>query len=113
MMAAVLAKGTTVISNAALEPEIVALGQFLMKMGGKIEGLGTSTLTIEGVDELVPRDFKNIPDRIEAGTFLVGGAMTGGTIEVIKLRAGTSLRAPLKTRGSRSCIGCLERFGET
>ena len=83
MMAAVLAKGTTVISNAALEPEIVALGEFLMKMGARIEGLGTSTLTIEGVEELVPRDFKNIPDRIEAETFLVGGVMAGGTVEVL------------------------------
>ncbi len=83
MMAAVLAKGTTVIGNAALEPEIVALGDFLVKMGARIDGLGTSTLTIEGVDELVPCDFRNIPDRIEAGTFLVAGAMAGGTIEVL------------------------------
>lgn len=82
MMAAVLAKGTTEISNAAREPEIVALGEFLVKMGARIEGLGTSTLTIDGVDELHPRDFVNIPDRIEAGTFLVAGAMTNGSVEV-------------------------------
>lgn len=88
MMAAVLAKGTTVISNAALEPEMVALGEFLMKMGARIEGLGTSTLTIEGVEELVPRDFKNIPDRIEAETFLVGGVMAGGTVEVLNCEPG-------------------------
>ncbi len=82
MMAASLAKGTTVISNAAMEPEIVALGEFLMKMGAKMSGLGTSTLTIEGVEDLTPCDFRNIPDRIEAGTFLVGGAMAGGSVEV-------------------------------
>lgn len=85
MMAAVLAKGTTVISNAALEPEIVALGEFLKKMGAHINGLGTSEVTIEGVDELHPCDFTNIPDRIEAGTFLVAAAMTGGTVEVDNL----------------------------
>ncbi len=82
MMAAVLARGTTVIGNAAMEPEIVALGEFLGKMGAHIEGLGTSTMTIEGVEELHPCDFRNIPDRIEAGTFLIAGAMAGGKIEV-------------------------------
>ena len=82
MMAAVLAKGMTVIGNAALEPEIVALGEFLKRMGARIDGLGTSTVTIEGVDELHRSDFKNIPDRIEAGTFLVAGAMAGGKIKV-------------------------------
>jgi UDP-N-acetylglucosamine 1-carboxyvinyltransferase len=82
MMAAVLAKGTTVISNAALEPEIVALGEFLKKMGARIEGLGTPTITIEGVDELHAVNFRNIPDRIETGTFLVAGAMAGGRVTV-------------------------------
>ncbi len=82
MMAAVLAKGTTVIGNAALEPEIVALGEFLRKMGARIDGLGTSTITIEGVDQLHPADFQNIPDRIETGTFLVAGAMAGGKISI-------------------------------
>jgi len=82
MMAAVLAKGTTVIENAALEPEIVALGEFLVKMGAHIDGLGTHTIIIEGVDQLHPANFANIPDRIEAGTFLIASAITEGDIIV-------------------------------
>ncbi len=81
MMAAVLAHGTTVIQNAAIEPEITALAQFLVAMGAKIEGIGTNRLEIQGVDELHPADAETIPDRIEAGTFLVAGAMTGGTVD--------------------------------
>lgn len=77
LMAAVLAKGTTVIENAAMEPEITSLAEFLIRMGAKIHGLGSSTLEIEGVDELHPADIETIPDRIEAGTFLVAAAMTG------------------------------------
>lgn len=77
MMAAVLAKGTTVIDNAAMEPEIATLGEFLVKMGAKIHGIGTNHLEIEGVDVLHPAEFTTIPDRIEAGTFLVAGAMAG------------------------------------
>ncbi len=80
LMAAVLAKGSTRIANAAIEPEITALAEFLVKMGAKIDGIGTNTLEIEGVDELRAVDVQTIPDRIEAGTFLVAGAMTGGTI---------------------------------
>ena len=82
MMAAALAKGTTVIGNAALEPEVVALGEFLVKMGAHIIGLGTPTVTIEGVDDLHSTDFTNIPDRIEASTFLIAGAMAGGKVTV-------------------------------
>jgi len=77
MMAAVLAKGSTIIENAAMEPEITSLAEFLVKMGAKITGSGTSTVEIEGVDELHPADFATIPDRIEAGTFLVAAAMAG------------------------------------
>jgi UDP-N-acetylglucosamine 1-carboxyvinyltransferase len=77
MMAAVLAKGTTLIENAAQEPEIVQLSEFLVKMGAKIHGIGTGRLEIEGVDELHPADITTISDRIEAGTFLVAGAMAG------------------------------------
>lgn len=77
MMAAVLAKGTTVIDNAAMEPEITALGEFLLKMGAKIDGVGGNHLVIEGVDTLHPADITTIPDRIEAGTFLVAGALAG------------------------------------
>ncbi|MEO8166640.1 MAG: UDP-N-acetylglucosamine 1-carboxyvinyltransferase, partial [bacterium] len=80
LMAAVLAKGSTLIANAAIEPEITALAEFLVKMGAKIDGIGSEKLEIEGVPELHAIDAETIPDRIEAGTFLVAGAMTGGTI---------------------------------
>jgi len=80
MMAAVLAKGTTLITNAAIEPEISALAEFLVKMGAKIDGIGTNRLEIEGVDELHPTDIETIPDRIETGTFLVAAAITGGNV---------------------------------
>lgn len=80
LMAASLAKGTTVINNAAMEPEISNLAEFLTKMGAKINGIGTSTLEIEGVDELSPADIETIPDRIEAGTLLVAGAITGSKL---------------------------------
>jgi UDP-N-acetylglucosamine 1-carboxyvinyltransferase len=83
MMAAVLAKGTTMISNAALEPEVTALGEFLKRMGARIEGLGNPIVTIEGVDDLHSTDFRNIPDRIETGTFLIAGAMAGGKITTV------------------------------
>ena len=82
LMAAVLAKGTTVIENAAREPEIVALEEFLVKMGARIDGIGTAHLEIEGSDELHPVNEAMIPDRIEAGTFLVAGAIAGGAVRV-------------------------------
>jgi UDP-N-acetylglucosamine 1-carboxyvinyltransferase len=85
MMAAVLAKGTTLIENAAQEPEIVQLTEFLVKMGAKIFGVGTGRLEIEGVDELHPADITTIPDRIEAGTFLIAGAMAGNKDGMIRL----------------------------
>lgn len=78
MAAASLAKGRTVITNAAMEPEITAAGRFMQKMGAQIEGLGTSTITVDGVDELKPVNEETIPDRIEAGTLLIAVAMTGG-----------------------------------
>jgi len=84
MMAAVLAHGTTVIENAAMEPEIAALAEFLMKMGARIDGIGTPRLEIEGVDALHPADESMIPDRIEAGTMLVAAAITGGTVKIEK-----------------------------
>lgn len=84
LMAAVLAKGTSVIQNTALEPEIEALANFLVKMGAKIDGIGTNRLEIEGVDALHPVNEHMIPDRIEAGTFLIAGAVAGGKITVTK-----------------------------
>jgi UDP-N-acetylglucosamine 1-carboxyvinyltransferase len=77
MMAATLAKGVTVIEGAAAEPEVADLANFLVKMGAKIEGAGTNRITIEGVKELHGAEHTVIPDRIEAGTFLVAGAMIG------------------------------------
>jgi len=82
MMAAALAKGETVLRNAAREPEVVDLAQLLSKMGAKIEGAGTSTIRIQGVDQLGGADHAIIPDRIETGTFLVAGALTGGDVTV-------------------------------
>lgn len=84
MMAAVLAEGVTVIDGAAIEPEVVDLAHFLIKMGAKIEGAGTRTLTIEGVPELHGATHEVIPDRIEAGTFLVAGAISGGDVELTR-----------------------------
>jgi len=82
MMAATLCQGTTVLENVAKEPEIVDLASCLRNMGAKIEGDGTSVITIEGVDELKPANHSVIPDRIEAGTLLIAGAITGGDVTV-------------------------------
>lgn len=85
LMAATLAKGTTLITNAAIEPEITTLARMLVMMGARINGIGTTELEIEGVDELKPVDFDNIPDRIEAATFLIAAAMTKGKLELTNL----------------------------
>jgi UDP-N-acetylglucosamine 1-carboxyvinyltransferase len=82
LMAACLAKGTTILNNAAMEPEITNLVQFLINMGAKINGINTSILEIEGVDELKSSEINTIPDRIEAGTLLVAAAMTKGSITI-------------------------------
>lgn len=82
MMAASLADGTTILENAAEEPEIVDLANYLNKMGAKIRGAGTDTIRIEGVEKLHGADYTIIPDRIEAGTYMIAAAMTGGDIVV-------------------------------
>jgi len=84
LMAAVLADGTSVLRNAAREPEVVDLANFLVTLGAKIEGIGTSTLTIHGVPRLSPasRPYDIVPDRIESGTYLCAAAVTGGDITV-------------------------------
>jgi len=82
MMAATLAKGTTVIENAAREPEVVDLANCLIAMGAKLEGAGTDTITIEGVDSLHGTEYDVLPDRIETGTYLIAAAITGGKIKV-------------------------------
>jgi UDP-N-acetylglucosamine 1-carboxyvinyltransferase len=88
MMAAALADGQTVLQNAACEPEIVDLAEMLKKMGARIQGVGTPTITIHGVQELHGTSHRIIPDRIEAGTFLVAGAMTHGELELIDSNPG-------------------------
>ncbi|HLR21568.1 MAG TPA: UDP-N-acetylglucosamine 1-carboxyvinyltransferase [Tissierellaceae bacterium] len=82
MMAATLAEGETIIDNAAMEPEITDLQNFLNKLGAKIKGAGTSTIKIQGVEKLGGTTHRIIPDRIEAGTFLVAAAITGGDVLV-------------------------------
>lgn len=94
LMAAVLADGTTVIDNAAREPEIVDLCEMLVAMGARIGGVGSSTLEIEGVDELTPTTHDTVPDRIVAGTFAIGAVMTRGDVTVRDARAD-HLRLPL------------------
>jgi len=89
MMAAALAQGTTVIENAAQEPEVVDLAHCLIAMGAQIEGVGTSTLVIHGVERLHGAEYEVLPDRIETGTFLVGAAMTGGKVRARNARADT------------------------
>ena len=82
MMAAVCAEGETVIENAAREPEIGDLAAFLKKMGARIEGAGSDTIHIEGVDRLTAADYDVMPDRIESGTYLVAAAITGGRVRL-------------------------------
>jgi UDP-N-acetylglucosamine 1-carboxyvinyltransferase len=82
MMAAVRAEGTTVLNNAAKEPEVVDLATMLNQMGAHIEGAGTDTVRITGVKELQPVNYTIIPDRIEAGTFLAAAAITRGTVRI-------------------------------
>ena len=91
MMAATLAKGTTILNNAAREPEITDLANFLKKMGAKIEGEGTSTIVIEGVENLRPANHKVMFDRIEAGTFMCAAGVTGGEIEINGISPGTMI----------------------
>ena len=82
LMAAVKIPGTTRIINAAREPEVVDLGKFLIKMGAKIEGLGTNTITIEGVEKLQATEYSIMPDRIEAGTYVIASILTKGNLKI-------------------------------
>ena len=82
MMAAALAEGETVLENCAREPEVTDLADLLIKMGAKIEGAGTSTIRIQGVEKLHGARHRIIPDRIEAATFIIAGALTGGDLLV-------------------------------
>jgi len=102
MLAAVLARGTTTIGNAAREPELVDLAHYLAAMGAKIDGAGTSTIEIHGVESLTAASHRTLPDRLEAGTYLAAAAMTAGTVTVTDCRPG-HLRMELK---KFEAIGC-------
>ena len=103
LTAAVLAKGTTIIDNAAREPDIVDLGEFLISMGANIQGLGTPTLTIVGVPKLNPTTHRTIPDRIVTGTWAFAAAMTKGDITIHGGRA-SDLEVPLEKLASAGAI---------
>jgi len=107
LMAATLAEGTTVIENAAQEPEVVDLAHCLISMGAQIEGVGSSTLVIHGVERLHGTDYKVLPDRIETGTFLVGAAMTGCKVRARGARASTmeAVLAKLEEAGAQVSSG--------
>lgn len=122
LMAAVLAKGTTVIENAAKEPEVVDLANYLKTMGAKIDGAGSSVITIDGVDELHPGTHTIVADRIEAGTLLIAGAITGGEVTVedcvpAHLEALTDKMQecgfPITTDDSSITVGKLDSWGAT
>lgn len=107
LMAAVLAQGTTVLENAAREPEVVDLANYLIKMGAQIDGVGTSTITVEGVDTLNGCEYSIVPDRIETGTFLVGAAVTRGKIKVVGTVPGllSAVLEKLKEAGAQITTG--------
>lgn len=84
LMAAVLADGETVLENAAREPEVTDLARFLVGMGARIDGIGSSTLSVQGVERLGGTDYAVLPDRIETGTYLVAAAMTGGHVRALR-----------------------------
>jgi UDP-N-acetylglucosamine 1-carboxyvinyltransferase len=115
MMAATLAQGTTVIENAAREPEVVDLAKCLVGMGAKIEGAGSDTITIEGVSTLDGGSHQVIPDRIETGTYLVAAAMTGGKVRVrnVQLNHLEAVVDKLREAGAEITSGrdwiCLDR----
>ena len=107
MMAATLAEGETIIENAAREPEVVDLADCLSSMGAKIKGAGTDTIVIEGVKRLTGTEYDVLPDRIETGTFLVAGAISGGHVRVRDTKADLveSVLAKLREAGAQIEIG--------
>ncbi len=107
MMAATLAQGETLIENAAREPEVVDLAEFLKAMGARIEGAGTDLILIQGVERLGGAEYRVMPDRIETGTFLVGAAMTGGCVRVSETRPECldAVLQKLREAGARIEIG--------
>jgi UDP-N-acetylglucosamine 1-carboxyvinyltransferase len=112
LMAATLARGTTVIENAAQEPEVVDLARFLQSMGAQIDGAGTNTITVEGVESLSGTDYAVLPDRIETGTYLVGCAMTGGRIRCTRARPEHLDAVLVKLSEAGADISCGEDWVE-
>jgi UDP-N-acetylglucosamine 1-carboxyvinyltransferase len=114
LLAAVLAEGTTLITNAAREPELVDLAEMLVGMGAKIDGAGTSTIEVHGVDSLQPTTHRVVPDRLEAGTYALAAAITGGTVTITDC-VPDHLRMELRKMRDTGCeveIG-LDRFTVT
>ena len=107
LMAATLASGTTIIENAAQEPEVVDLAECLISMGAVISGHGTNTITVEGRERLEGFDYRVLPDRIEAGTFLVAAAMTGGRVRTLQVAPHTldAVLAKLEDAGAHVNTG--------
>ena len=107
MMAATLAEGTTVLENAAREPEIVDLANCLIKMGARISGAGSSVITVEGVEKLHAAEHDILPDRIETGTYLVAAAITGGRVRVRDTDANLldAVLGKLRTAGAKVGVG--------
>ncbi len=108
MMAAVKAEGKTIINNAAKEPEICDLADILRKMGADIEGDGTDTITVRGVKELNPAEHEVIPDRIEAGTFMIASAMANGEIEILDCRSNDLSSAIEKVKSVGAVVETTE-----
>jgi UDP-N-acetylglucosamine 1-carboxyvinyltransferase len=106
LMAAVLAEGTSVLENAAMEPEIVDLAECLVAMGAKIEGAGTGRIIVEGVERLHGGEHSVVADRIEAGTFLVAAAMTGGRVTLTHARPDTMDAVLDKLRDAGAELEC-------
>ena len=107
LMAATLADGETVIENAAREPEVVDLAEFLQAMGARISGAGTDTIRVQGVERLGAADYTVLPDRIETGTYLVAAAMTGGRVRLRQARPGhlDAVLAKLEEAGAKISSG--------
>jgi UDP-N-acetylglucosamine 1-carboxyvinyltransferase len=112
MMAAALADGETVLENAAREPEVVDLANFLISMGAKIKGAGTDRIVIEGVERLHGTAYEVLPDRIESGTYLVAGAITGGHIRIKNTRPEHLDAVILKLREAGATVGVGEGWVE-
>ena len=112
MSAATLAEGTTVIENAAREPEIVDTANFLVTLGAKISGQGTDRITIEGVERLGGGVYRVLPDRIETGTFLVAAAISGGKIVCRNAQPDTldAVLKPVKTGSAWTCMASVRKL---